>query len=317
MFTNFYNEGGTIYEKRSKIYTLGISLASLIKKMNKTNNIYQNEELLQGIVKHNKYRYYVLDSVPTDEDYHIDNNDIPDDYISLKYDLEAIVKSKVALSFSTNKIRQDYLHEEFPVKYNYHISKLRYDKFNGYQNSCKVYNALLNLFNVYKDCACYHYIIAPYHNTLFNMTSLNFNTLKSMNRNISYTKRLNDVIGYIIKYELCWSIYKSKLCINPHCHILFFMQNENREDIISSIDEYYTSYYNNYKDTYYRLVEHTNIDINNICNYIAKDPYDKIFKSDTPIKPEYIDVIAQLSQIRNLHFYNSYKEFKNIFKTEE
>ena len=297
-----------IDEKISKIYPLGISLAYLIKKMNKDNNILHNEELLRDVIKHNKYRYYLLDNTTIDE--------LPEDYTGLKYDIESIIKSKIALSCSTNKIRQDIFHEEFPNHTKYYFSKLRYDKLNGYRNKFKVYNCIHSLFNYFHTYDVYHYIIAPYHNTIFNMTSLNFTTLKAMNRNISYTKRLNSVIGYIIKYELSWSFYNSKLCINPHCHILYFIEKEQSRDVMYSIDEYYKSYYDNTKDTLFKLVDDDEQSINNICNYISKDPFNTIFKADTPIKPKYIDIIAQLAQVKNLHFNNSYKEFKNLFKTE-
>lgn len=246
-----------------------------------------------------------------------DKQEIKDKYMSLEQDIYTIIDTDNPLRLSTCFVRQNFLHEQFKNHYNFYLSKLRYDTYNSLKNSITVYNTLVNSDTVhylFNNCKTYFYTISPYHNTIYDMTALNFSALKTMNRNISYTKRLNSVRGYLIKYELSWSVLKGKPCLNPHCHILYFIDDKNDMDIMNNIDDYYTSYYMNYSDTKFQLVKQNDDDFQKLMSYISKDVYTKLFHSDKSIKPSNTDIIAQLALLRNFRFISVYKELKNIFK---
>ena len=280
-----------------------MSIIVLLELMSK---IPLSNDTLQYIVSENKYRYNIL-SLPNDDI-------INSMYKPIKNDIDKVIKTSTPLSYSNMFIRQNLLKEPFKEQHTYYLSKLRYDTYNSYCTTCKVYNRLLQYStNLFRNSYVYHYIIAPYHNQIFDMTALNFMALKAMNRNISFTARYDYVTAYLIKYELSWTTRKDVLCLNPHCHIIYFIQSENHTDIMKNIDDYYIRYYQNYSDTKYLLVNNNDDDMHKIFSYFSKDPYKTIFKAKHSLQPSNTDIIAQLALLRNFRFYSSYKSLKNLF----
>lgn len=259
----------------------------------------------QDIVMENKYRLNILKK---------HNLILLKEYRLYQYQMDRLAEDLYkTLSFSTNKIRRDFLKESY-MNHNaqYHISKLRLDRYNGAKNETNHANDLYNILLNRKSNSAFLFCTIDYIHSPSNIDlDVYLNNIKHLMKSYTYTKQYTLLNGLFVKYEISFGMYKNKLCVTPHIHLIIDIDKNLIEDLILELKEYFKPILHEpNKDLNIQVVKDTEKDYYKLSRYICKDFYTSIFHNkDNSVTP-YSHIIYTLLKTKNFRYINSYKSLK-------
>lgn len=262
----------------------------------------KNMKVYQDIVNENRYRLNIL------EKYDL----ILFKQLSLfQYQMKELADSLYnQISLSTNKIRREILKEQMKdMTATYYYSKSRVDRLVSYKSERSNINRLYERLKTKSSDSAYLFITIDYIHTTEYINILSYiTTMKNIIKKLLNTSFYKDIEGLFVKYEISFGMYKNKLHISPHIHLILNAKESLLDTLKLNLIEYFKLYIHESEN---------NIDIKkitdneksyyNISKYICKDFYTSIFHNkDGSITPYQIIVFISL-QTRNFRFINSYK----------
>lgn len=260
-----------------------------------------DKEVSKEIVLENKYRLNVLSK---------SNQLILNEYKPYKSEMYNLSDSLYKqISFSTNKIRRDFLQEVGLNKNaDYHLSRSRVDRYIGYDSQITYTKRLYN--NMTLDISKkYIFVTINYiHMSKFLSIDLILHNMKFLYRNFTYTNIFKQLYGVVIKHELSFNINNGKLILTPHSHLILEVDT-------NEVSDYKQAIYNHFKDIVYDPVKDINIqtvnntqkDYYNVARYICKDFYESVFHSKDNITIPYNHIVYLLLNTKNFRYLNTYK----------
>ena len=122
----------------------------------------QYTKYFQDIVAENRHRLNILKK---------HNLILLNEYRLYQYEMDRLAEDLYkTLSFSTNKIRRDFLKENYMnPNAQYHISKLRLDRYNGAKSETNHTNALYNILLNRKSNSAFLFITIDYIHSPSNL----------------------------------------------------------------------------------------------------------------------------------------------------
>lgn len=264
-----------------------------------TNEFYNN------IVAENKYRINVIDKFT-------DNlKSIYKPYVGKMSEFaDKLYKN---LTFSTNKVRRDFLKESgMNVNADYHISKSRIDRYNGLKAELKQSKQLYDLMTKGKDIYTYLFITIDWiHLPDASTIDIQLANMKYRFKFLRTMKVYQYISGMVVKHEIAFNIYRGLLCLTPHTHLIIETTKDNVSTVSKDLYKHFAPMlYNPDKDIDIKLINNNEADLSKVSRYICKDFYYSVFHSRDKITINYSDIIACLMQTKGFQFINSYGNLK-------
>ena len=260
-----------------------------------------DKDLCNEIVAENKYRLNVLSK---------SNQLLLNEYIPYKgymFDLANSLYKQI--SFSTNKIRRDFL-QEVGLNRNadYHLSRSRVDRYIGYDSQVTYTKRLYNNMDLNESKSYIFATINYIHMTKFQPIDIILHNMKFLYRNFTYTNIFNKCTGLVIKHELAFNIYNGILTLTPHSHIIMELNNDLIDELKEDLYKHFKQVVQNpNNDIDIKIVNKTQKDYFNVARYVCKDFYLSIFHSKDNITIPYNHIVYLLLQTKNFRYINSYK----------
>lgn len=217
------------------------------------------------------------------------------------------------LSFSTNKVRRDFLKESgMNMNASYHISKLRVDRYNGLKTELSNSKQLYDLMLKGKDQFSYLFITVDWIR-LSNAIDLDIH-FANMKYRFKFLRTMNiysKITGLFIKHEVAFNIYNGSLCLTPHTHFIIQCSKEDLSEISKELYKHFSPMlYNPDKDIDIKIINNSENDFSKVSRYICKDFFYSVFHSRDKITINYSDIVFTLMQSKGFQFINSYGNLK-------
>lgn len=261
-----------------------------------------NKQFLYDIVTENKYRLNVLQK----------SNQLLlkeyQQYYSSMYDLAQSLYKQI--SFSTNKIRRDFLLEQGMNKNaTYHLSRSRIDRYNGYNTQYNLANQIYNKMLLGQNKYSYLFITVNYiHMYKFLVLDNILANMKYIYKQFTYTEMFNNVSGLVIKHEISFNMNDNRLCMTPHTHLILQITPDLIQDLIQELYKYFSDrIIMNDTDIDIKTINNTELDYLRVAKYTAKDFYMSIFHSKDNITIPYNHIVFALLMTKSFRYINSYK----------
>lgn len=262
-------------------------------------------DFYNNIVAENKYRLNVIDKFT-------DNlKSVYKPYVGTMKDYAMDLYK--AISFSTNKVRRDFLKEQgMNANANYHISKSRIDRYNGYKSELANSKSLCDLMLKGKDTYSYLFITLDWiHLTDALDLDMHFDNMKYRFKFLRTMDIYRKITGLFIKHEVAFNIYNGKLTLTPHSHLIIQCNKDDTSAISTEIHKHFAQMvFDIDRDIDIKLINNNEQDFSKVSRYICKDFYYSVFHSRDKITINYSDIIFTLMCTKGFQFINSYGNLK-------
>ena len=267
--------------------------------MNNTSN----KQFLYNIVDENKYRLNILNK---------SNQLLLKEYDLYHHQMFNLADSLYKqISFSTNKIRRDFLLEQGMNKNaTYHLSRSRVDRYNGYNTQNNIANQIYNSMIVGLNEYAYLFITIDYIQMYkFLVLDNILNNMKYIYKQFTYTDMFKQLNGLVIKHELSFKMLNNRLCLIPHTHLILKLTPNLISTLVQDIYKYFSQrIITDDKAIDIKTVNNTDIDFLRVAKYTAKDFYMSVFHSKDNIIIPYNHIVYVLLMTKNFRYINTYKD---------